>query len=145
MLSANSIVSELTVVTVPATVSEPSISTSPEKLPVVPSNDSVPPDRLDEIVPSTYVLFAASAPSTGAETFLMRFEFTSRWSPNVMSPVIALISPSSCSEPAENCRVPDVPGTTIFSVSSVSVVKLIEPLLSSITFLPLTYNEPGPT
>ena len=47
MLSANSIVSELTVVTVPVTVSEPSISTSPEKLPVVPSNDSVPPESCD--------------------------------------------------------------------------------------------------
>ena len=78
MLSASSIVSELTVVTVPATVSEPSISTSPEKLPVVPSNDSVPLDRLDEMAPSTYVLFAASAPSTGAETSLIRFEFISR-------------------------------------------------------------------
>ena len=78
MLSASSIVSELTVVTVPVTVSEPPTATSPEKSPVVASTASVPPDSPDEIAESTYVLFAESAPSTGAETFLIRFEFISR-------------------------------------------------------------------
>ena len=74
MLSASSIVSELTVVTVPVTVSEPPIATSPEKSPVVASTASVPPASCDEIVVSTYVLFAASAPVTGAPTFLSRFD-----------------------------------------------------------------------
>ena len=78
MLSASSIVSELTVVTVPVTVSEPPTATSPEKSPVVASTASEPPESCDEIVESTYVLFAASAPSTGAETSLIRFEFISR-------------------------------------------------------------------
>ena len=78
MLSASSIVSEETVVTVPVTVKFPPIVTAPEKSPVVASTDRVPPDRPVVIAESTYVLFVASAPSTGAPTFLIRFEDISK-------------------------------------------------------------------
>ena len=77
-MSASSIVSELTVVIVPETVRFPVTATLPEKSPSTPSNDNVPPEAIVEIFPSTYVLFAASEPSTGAESSLMRFEFISR-------------------------------------------------------------------
>ena len=77
-------------------------------------------------------------PSTGAETSLIRFEFMSRWSPNCRSPVRALTSPFTEIPAAdESCREP-VPVVSTFRFWFTSVVMLIVPALSSITFLPLT-------
>ena len=135
----------LIVVVVPLTVKSPPTVTSLVKDPVVAETGFVPAPKPVVIAPSTYVLLAASEPETGAPTFFNRFESISMWSPILISPADDFSSPVNWIPLADsNCNVP-VPDVATFNAWSTSVDIEIVPESSSITFLPLTYNDPGPT